>query len=77
MPSGPGRCRHLNAVALRAVMFNRAGEIDCVGIDRDAYRLHREGGLAADADAEKQRGKAKQADAAIVYLHSLRRHRPG
>ena len=65
---GARRGRDLNAVALGAVMFDGVGQIDRVGVDRHAHRLHREGRMAADANTKQQRGKAKQATQLFTFI---------
>ena len=57
---GPRRRRDLDAVALRAVVLDHAGQVDRIGVDRHADRLHREGRLPARADEKQQRGDAQQ-----------------
>ena len=50
----PGRGGYLDAIALRAVVLDRAGEIDGVGVGRHSDGLHRLGGGPGSRRGELQ-----------------------
>ena len=51
---GSRRGRNLNAIALRTVMFDRAGQVDGVSVHRHAHGVDGEGGAGAKRGPDKQ-----------------------
>ncbi len=58
---GAGRGRHLDAVALGAVMLDRVGQVDRVGVDRHAHRLHRLRRPDSEAEPSERRHQRQRA----------------